>query len=76
MMMGASLDCPIRQAVGSGFRNGTSGFTSHVPLHWAFFILTSLGPGSGWECEGPLVALGSCCWLGVNYIPSVPSRLV
>ena len=70
-MMGASLDCPSRWAVRSGFKNGTAGVISHGPVHWAIFILASLSLGLGWECEGPMAALGSCCWWGMGHIPPV-----
>ena len=59
-MMGTSLDCLARQAVASGFRNGTAGITSHVPAPQAIFLLARFGLRSGWGCIGPIVALGGC----------------
>ena len=55
-MMGALLDHPIRQAIGSGFKNGTVGVTSPGPVCWAVLILVSPGLGFGWECGGLLLA--------------------
>ena len=60
----ASLDCPNRQAIRSGFMNGTARVISCVPFCLATFILASFGLGSGWGCVGPIAALGGCCELG------------
>ena len=64
MMMGASLVHPTRKVTGSRFRKGMSGDTSHLSLCLVAFVFTGLGLGLGQECEGLIVALGSCCQLG------------
>ena len=64
MMIGASLDYPTRWVIGSRFRKGTAGVTSHLPLCLAAFIFAGLGLGSGWTCGGIIVALVSCYQLG------------
>ena len=72
-MMGASLDHPTRQAIGSRFKNGTVGVASHGPVCWAALMLVSLGPGSGWECEGAIVGWGGCWHCGELHFLGSPS---
>ena len=62
--MDASLDCPTKQAIGSGFEKGTLVVTSHLLCCFAVFMFTSPGPGQGWECVWSIITLGDCCWLG------------
>ena len=68
-MMGASLEHPTSQAIVSDFKNGTVGVASCGSVHWAIFILASLGLGLGWECEGPIVGWGICHWWGLATFP-------
>ena len=74
MMIGASLHNPTRWAIWSGFRIWMAWVASHLPLCVAIFIFASLVLGLGWEFEGPIVAFGTCHWLGVSCIPLVPLR--
>ena len=66
---GASLDCPIRWGIGSGFKKGMTWVASYGPVHQATFMLAGLGPGLGWECEGPTFGWGGCCWWGWAAFP-------
>ena len=56
----ASLDCPARWAMESGFKNGTTGMAALRPVGWAAFMLAGLFLGSWWECEGSTIGLGGC----------------
>ena len=64
MIIGTSLDCPTRWATGSRSRKGMAGISSYLSLCQVAFIFNGHGLGLGWECEGLIVALGSCHWLG------------
>ena len=67
----ASLDHPTRQVIASGSKKGMNGMASCGLVHQTTFRLAGLGPGSGWECEGPTVGWGSCHWWGLSHISSV-----
>ena len=56
----ASLECPTKCTIASGFRNG-KGATSCHPLFLAAFIRVSFGLVSGREC----CEFIDCCWWGV-----------
>ena len=49
IITGASLECPIRCAIGSGLRNSMGATCCH-PFLFAAFIWVSFGSGSGREC--------------------------
>ena len=71
-MMGASLDCPTRWAIGSEFKNWMAWFTSYGLVHWAIFILANLGLGLVWDCGGLLLPQVAVTSGEVSHIPSVP----
>ena len=57
---GASLECPTKQAMGSGFRKG-QGWP--LVFFWATLSMVSFGLGSGREHWGPTVGCcGRCQW--------------
>ena len=62
---GASLECPNKQAVGSGLRKGI-GAASCCPVLWAALIQVGFGLGLGRECWGPTVGCCGCHQWGVG----------
>ena len=53
MITGASLDCPMRKATESGFKNGMTGVVPCGPVCQAALMLPGLCLGLELECVRP-----------------------